>query len=267
MEDYEMAEKAPIGLGSFSKVYKAKSRISGKFVALKVARIESNSENDSRIVYDLTRIEREASIWKELNHECLCGLIDYFFIESSVVVFVMEYAEEGDLLSIIDEGLKVLSLETIVKYFKQLCEAVVYLHSSRQIVHGDIKLENILINGEENVKLTDFGLSRHASTALNHYCGSVEYSAPEVLTGKVIDPFKTDIWSMGVVLYSLLFGKFPFDSVSEKALKSRILIHDPSYSSENDYPDALIVILKRLLNKNPERRPDVKELLEQLNQL
>lgn len=268
MEGYELFE-TPIGHGSFSTVYKAKSRLTNEIVAVKIAKIENESlelQKPGILCYNSARIEREISMWKPLAHEHLCGLIDTFIIEKPefMAVFVMEYAEKGDLLGLLECPLSELSVETILEYFGQLCESVAYLHSL-DIIHGDIKLENVLLTENNCVKLSDFGLSRYASSESFDNCGSIEYAAPELIMGNVVDPFKTDIWSLGVVLYSLLYRKFPFDAQTLKLLRTRILFHEPSFDVSDEFSDNLIPLLRSLLDKNPERRPTASEITIKLN--
>lgn len=268
MEDYELSE--PIGYGSFSVVYKARKRGEEGYFAVKIAKIEENPENcdenwgeDRILTYDRERIAREIELWKPLDHENLCRLLDVFFVdEDKKVAFIMEYAKDGDLLTIL--GMKSLPTETIRSYFKQLCRAVGYLHE-RGLVHGDIKLENILVDGE-NIKLSDFGLARRIGEAsMNNNCGTVEYAAPELLQeGSSVDPLKADIWALGVALYALIYGQFPFDGPTPKVLKIRILTTEPLYTEIDGFSE-LISLTKVLLDKNPNRRPCLKEILEVLH--
>ena len=183
----------------------------------------------------------------------------------------MEYAENGDLLSMLGDHNCVLSVKMIKDYFKQLCCAVHYLHG-KNLIHGDIKLENIFISREETIKLGDFGLVRGSFEVLEKF-GTVEYAAPELITREtetMVDPFKADMWALGVVLYALIFKEFPFDGTSAKIIKSKILngevscclFPEESEESEIEDKDLLLNILKRLLNKKPELRPSTQELFQ-----
>ena len=266
MEEYELAES--IGFGSFSIVYKAKRRgENDNFVAIKIAKIEIEHEEDHQetcdriLVYDRKRIEREIDLWKPLNHDNLCRLLHVFIDEKEgKVSFVMEYVKDGDLLTLLSE--KGLKEDKIKEIFKQLCSAVEYLHDC-DLVHGDIKLENILVNGDE-IKLSDFGLARKILAGekdSNFNCGTVEYAAPELLQNDSVEvPFKADIWSLGVVLYSLLYRRFPFDGPTPKVLKIRVLTSEPIYT-EIEGNSELVKLVKKLLNKNPLNRPSIKEII------
>lgn len=282
MEDYENED--PIGFGSSSTVYKAeqknkKSNENPQVVAIKLVEIESYSEKkleenetefttDSKILTNkLQRIEHEISLWKPLDHENLCQFLDILFLENQKVALVMEYADRGDLLTLMSDPNCFLTVKVIKDYFKQLCLAVHYLHC-KDLIHGDIKLENVFLCGE-TVKLGDFGLTRFSWEVLGEF-GTVEYAAPELLTRDTkADPFKADMWALGVVLYTLLFKEFPFDGKNSKIIKSKILNDEISFESEESETEGLdcernllLKILERLLNKKPELRPSIQEILQ-----
>lgn len=270
MEEYELVES--IGFGSFSTVYKGKRRgLNDNFVAIKIAKIETDHQEDQEtgdriLVYDRKRIEREIDLWKPLNHDNLCRLLQVLIDEKEGnVSFVMEYVKNGDLLTILSE--KGLGEDKIKGIFLQLCRAVGYLHDCG-LVHGDIKLENILVDGDK-IKLSDFGLARKIACGEkdpNCNCGTVEYAAPELLQNDPVeDPFKVDIWSLGVALYALLYRRFPFDGPTPKILKIRILTSEPVYT-EIDGNSELAALVKNLLKKNPSNRPSIKEIIEFLLQ-
>ena len=129
-------------------------------------------------------------------------------------------------------------------------------------VHRDLKLENILLDKHENVKLCDFGFTREYEGKTNYlqtFCGTVCYSAPEMLKGEKYAGEKVDVWSLGVILYSLLTGELPFDEDNDLATKNKIL------SSEPKYPDMLPAdaktLIMQLLSKRPLRRPSIAEIL------
>ena len=125
-------------------------------------------------------------------------------------------------------------------------------------VHRDLKLENILLDKHENVKLCDFGFTREYEGTTNYlqtFCGTVCYSAPEMLKGEKYAGEKVDVWSLGIILYSLLTGELPFDEDNDIATKHKIL------NSEPKYPDTLPAdaktLIMQLLSKRPLRRPSI----------
>ena len=137
MDEYILGE--PIGYGSFSIVYEARSRKTNETFAVKLAKIEEYERQKEMIVidnadrvfsYDMNRIEREIELWKPLDHDNLCRLVDVFIEEKEGKVgFIMEYAQNGDLLNLLIEN--ELPFEVIKDYFLQLCEAVKYLHEKK----------------------------------------------------------------------------------------------------------------------------------------
>ena len=151
--------------------------------------------------------------------------------------------------------------EKVQKIFAQLVGAVAHVHNM-SCVHRDLKLENILLDKNENVKLCDFGFTREyegRSSYLQTFCGTVCYSAPEMLKGEKYAGEKVDVWSLGVILYALLTGELPFDEDDEMATKHKIL------SSEPKYPDTLPsdakALIMQLLSKRPLHRPSIADIL------
>ena len=147
------------------------------------------------------------------------------------------------------------------KIFTQLVGAVAYIHG-KQCVHRDLKLENVLLDKSENVKLCDFGFTREydgTSNYLSTFCGTLCYSAPEMLRGEKYAGEKVDVWSLGIVLYALLRGELPFDEDDDAATKAKILKDEPTYP-ENFPPQAKILI-SRLLSKRPLYRPTLGDIL------
>ena len=129
-------------------------------------------------------------------------------------------------------------------------------------VHRDLKLENILLDKHENVKLCDFGFTREYENKTAHlqtFCGTVCYSAPEMLRGEKYAGEKVDIWSLGIILYALLTGELPFDDDNEMVTKHKIL------NTEPNYPETLPVdaraLLVQLLSKRPIHRPSLADIL------
>lgn len=151
--------------------------------------------------------------------------------------------------------------EKVQKIFTQLVGAVVYVHNM-SCVHRDLKLENILLDKNENVKLCDFGFTREyegKASYLQTFCGTVCYSAPEMLRGEKYAGEKVDVWSLGVILYALLAGELPFDDDDDTSTKVKILTSEPKYPDQIP-PDAKALI-QLLLSKRPLIRPSLSEIL------
>ncbi|GJC98979.1 serine threonine protein kinase [Colletotrichum higginsianum] len=147
------------------------------------------------------------------------------------------------------------------KIFAQLVGAVAYVHQ-QSCVHRDLKLENILFDKHENVKLVDFGFTREyegKSNYLQTFCGTICYSAPEMLKGEKYAGEKVDVWSLGVILYALLCGELPFDDDDDSVTRTKILSEEPRFPEH--LPPAAIPLLKSLLSKRPLLRPSLPDIL------
>jgi serine/threonine protein kinase len=154
-----------------------------------------------------------------------------------------------------------LPVEKVQKIFTQLVGAVSYVHQ-QSCVHRDLKLENILLDKHENVKLVDFGFTREyegKSNYLQTFCGTICYSAPEMLKGEKYAGEKVDVWSLGIILYALLCGELPFDDDDDAITRRKILTEDPKYPDHLP-PDALS-LLKSLLSRRTLIRPTLPDLL------
>lgn len=154
-----------------------------------------------------------------------------------------------------------LSVDKVQKIFTQLVGAVSYVHL-QSCVHRDLKLENILLDKHENVKLVDFGFTREYEGKTNHlqtFCGTICYSAPEMLKGEKYAGEKVDVWSLGIILYALLCGELPFDDDDDNVTRTKILSDDPKYPEH--LPADAVSLLKALLSRRPLLRPTLPEIL------
>lgn len=154
-----------------------------------------------------------------------------------------------------------LPVDKTKRIFTQLVGAVAYVHS-KSCVHRDLKLENILLDKHENVKLCDFGFTREyegKASYLQTFCGTICYSAPEMLKGEKYAGEKVDVWSLGIILYALLAGELPFDEDDDLVTKSRILKEEPVFNDK--FPDDAKALIGLLLSKRPLIRPSLGEIL------
>lgn len=194
-----------IGEGSFSIVHKAVNRLTGQLCAVKCCKYSP-------------ALEEEVGIMRTLSHPNVVG-IEGVYQHDNMYYVVMDYMEDGDLCDCLIKRQRLPEREVQV-IISQVLQGLEYLHR-HNIVHRDIKPENILLHGEA-VKIADFGLAKqlpHAAAMLQRSCGTLEYAAPELLIGQPYG-LKSDIFSLGVVLYVLLFGAFPFSIESAAALQS-----------------------------------------------
>jgi serine/threonine protein kinase len=152
--------------------------------------------------------------------------------------------------------------DKVQKIFTQLVGAVSYVHKNC-CVHRDLKLENILLDKHENVKLVDFGFTREyegKSSYLQTWCGTICYSAPEMIKGEKYAGEKVDVWSLGIILFALLSGELPFDDDDEHATKTRILKEEPKYPDH--IPTQAKDLIVSMLSKRPFIRPSLADILQ-----
>ena len=175
------------------------------------------------------------------------------------ICIVMEYICAGDLLSYIRKRSKLT--EPIAKYiFKQIILGIQHIHNNR-IVHRDIKLDNILIDLDNKIKICDFGVSERVNNneKMFEQCGIPTYIAPEILKGKGYEGYKVDIWSAGVVLYAMLSGTVPFKGNNIHELHQLILKGD--YIPLNDISQDAAHLIKSILEIEPKKRISIHQIL------
>ncbi|RWA09433.1 hypothetical protein EKO27_g5650, partial [Xylaria grammica] len=237
-----------IGKGSFGKVYLAHHKLTnGSKVVLKSA-----NKDDSNLA-------REIHHHRQFVHPHIARLYEVIVTES-LVWLVLEYCPGDELYNyLLKHG--PLPVGKVQKTFTQLVGAVSYVHQ-QSCVHRDLKLENILLDKHENVKLVDFGFTREyegKSNYLQTFCGTICYSAPEMLKGEKYAGEKVDVWSLGVILYALLCGELPFDDDDDNVTRTKILSEEPKY--RDHLPADAIALIKLLLSKRPLLRPSLPEIL------
>ncbi|XP_068739100.1 testis-specific serine/threonine-protein kinase 3-like [Montipora capricornis] len=211
---YELGDK--IGKGTYADVKKAYSVNNSNEVAVKIVnKRESASGSSDRF------LKREIEILKWMNHKNVIRVFD--LLEGKDQFFIiMELAPKGDLLSLLQERNKLPEDEAKVM-FKSIIDGVLHCHK-KGVTHRDLKLENILLSEDYQPIVTDFGFARYiGSTKAQRkrsttFCGSYSYVAPEILRGIPYDGMASDVWSLGVVLYTMVCGRFPFDDSDPKQL-------------------------------------------------
>ncbi|XP_034412593.1 serine/threonine-protein kinase MARK2 isoform X6 [Cyclopterus lumpus] len=234
-----------IGKGNFAKVKLARHVLTGKEVAVKI--IDKTQLNSS----SLQKLFREVRIMKMLNHPNIVKLFEVIETEKTLYL-VMEYASGGEVFDYLVAHGRMKEKEARAK-FRQIVSAVQYCHQ-KCIVHRDLKAENLLLDADMNIKIADFGFSNEFTMGnkLDTFCGSPPYAAPELFQGKKYDGPEVDVWSLGVILYTLVSGSLPFDGQNLKELRERVLrgkYRIPFYMStdcEN--------LLKKFLILNPSKR-------------
>lgn len=173
------------------------------------------------------------------------------------MVLVMEYAAGGELYDYLSER-KVLTEEEARRIFRQIATACYYCHKHK-ICHRDLKLENILLDENNNAKIADFGLSNvfDGTRLLNTFCGSPLYASPEIVEGTPYHGPEVDCWSLGVLLYTLVYGAMPFDGSNFKRLVRQISQGD-YYEPSN--PSRASPLIKEMLTVNPRKRANIEKI-------
>lgn len=209
---------------------------------------------------DDANLAREIHHHRQFLHPHIARLYEVIVTES-LVWLVLEYCPGDELYNHLLKNGR-MEPGQVQKIFTQLVGAVTYVHA-KKCVHRDLKLENILLDKLGNVKLVDFGFTREyqgSTSYLQTWCGTVCYSAPEMLKGEKYAGEKVDVWSLGIILYALLCGELPFDEDDEMVTKGMILKDEPQFPDH--VPDGAKDLIKKLLSKRPLLRPALTDVLK-----
>lgn len=245
-----------LGQGTFAKVYYGRSLAANHAVAIKVIDKEKVLK-----VGLVDQIKREISVMRIARHPNIVQLYEVMATKSKIY-FIMEYAKGGELFDKVAKGR--LKEDVARKYFIELINAVDFCHS-RGVYHRDIKPENLLLDENENLKVSDFGLSALAESKrqdglLHTICGTPAYVAPEVIDRKGYDGAKADTWSCGVVLFVLLAGYLPFHDSNLMVMYRKI------GRAEFKCPSWIAIevrfLLSKILDPNPITRISIAKIKE-----
>lgn len=262
---YEIIKE--IGVGGMAKVYKAKDKLLGRFVAIKILKEQyAEDEEFSK------KFNNEAQSAARLSHINIVNVYDIGkdMLNGKLIQYiVMEYVEGETLKDLINRE-KVLENHDIIDYSTQIAQALKSAHDSG-IVHRDIKPQNILIDKYGLCKVTDFGIARVSSNATITYTssilGTVHYISPEQAKGKIVD-LKSDLYSLGAVMYEMATGRVPFDADNSVGIAVMHIQDDPIPPREinPNLSRHLNYIIMKLLKKDPtERFQNASELIEALD--
>ncbi|TKY65699.1 CBL-interacting serine/threonine-protein kinase 11 [Spatholobus suberectus] len=246
-----------LGVGAFAKVYHATRVDTRQSVAVKAV-----SKHKVLNGGFAANVEREISIMRRLRHPNIIDLFEVLATKTKIY-FVMEFAAGGELFHEV-AGKGRLSEDAARHYFRQLISAVKHCHD-RGVFHRDLKLDNLLIDENGNLKVSDFGLSAvtgqiRPDGLLHTVCGTPTHVAPEILARRGYDGAKVDLWSCGVVLFALTAGYLPFNDYNITVLYRKIYrgqFRFPKWMSHD-----LRLLLSRLLDTNPETRITVDGIYE-----
>lgn len=250
LPNYRMGKT--LGIGSFGKVKVAEHILTGHKVAIKILNRKKIKAIDME-----EKVRREIKILRLFMHPHIIRLYEVLETPHDIYV-VMEYVKSGELFDYIVEKGR-LGENEARHFFQQIVSGVEYCHRN-MVVHRDLKPENLLLDSKSNVKIADFGLSNVMRDGhfLKTSCGSPNYAAPEVISGKLYSGPEVDVWSCGVILYALLCGSLPFDDESIPNLFKKIkggIYNLPSHLS----PGARDLIARMLL-VDPLKRITISEI-------
>ncbi|KZT63224.1 Pkinase-domain-containing protein [Daedalea quercina L-15889] len=268
-----------IGTGSFGIIRKVRRKADGQTFARKELNFDRMSERDRK------QIVAEVNILKDLNHEHIVRYHDrHVDRDAGILYILMEYCGGGDLSSVIKQAQRQnrpIPEDTIWNYFMQILLALNYCHHPNghgragsgggaddgrerrpQILHRDLKPDNVFLDETNLVKLGDFGLSKALAQAsfANTYVGTPYYMSPELMQEKAYDS-KSDIWSLGCLIYELCALKPPFHEAKTHAELSILIRTGRIPPLPKGYSPALTSVIKAMLNLNPAMRPSAQQLL------
>jgi NIMA (never in mitosis gene a)-related kinase len=253
LDDYEIIKQ--IGSGTYSVVFQVRCKLTGNFFAMKEIKFDRLSSKEKEYT------KTEVKILKEIHHP---NLIRYekSFTENQNFYIIMELATDGDLqkkIQFFEESGKVFSTESIFKFTYQIILGLSALHSNK-ILHRDIKASNILLMQNEVVKIGDFNIGKEIDeTTLCTKIGTPVMMSPEIWNGEPYN-FKTDIWSLGCLVFQMAALKPPFLADSYAALYLKI--SKSKVPNLANYPKSLNSLIQKLLKKKPKQRPSCEEILK-----
>lgn len=240
-----------LGKGTYGKVQLAINKQTGQEVAIKTIK-KTKIENEQ----DLQRVRREIQIMSSIEHPHIIHIYEVFENKDKIVL-VMQYAPGGELYEHVSQS-KVLDDFEARRLFRQIATAIYYCHQNK-ICHRDLKLENILLDEKNNAKLADFGLSNvfDKNRQLKTFCGSPLYASPEIVQGSPYEGPEVDCWSLGVLLYTLVYGAMPFDGSNFKRLVKQI---SEACYFEPKQRSLASPLIRRLLCADPLKRATILDI-------
>ena len=244
-----------LGKGGFARCYEFLSLDTRKRLAAKIVAKSSLSKPRSK-----QKLNSEIKIHKSLHHPHVVGF-EHYFEDTENVYILLELCSNQSLNELIKRRKKLTEIEVQV-YSLQILSALKYLHTHK-IVHRDLKLGNLFLTDKMQVKLGDFGLA--AKLEFNGekkrtICGTPNYIAPEVLDGKIGHSKEVDIWSLGVIIYTLLVGKPPFETSDVKTTYRRIRMNAYSFPGHIHISELAKSLVTRILVTDPVKRPTLDEI-------
>lgn len=242
-----------LGQGGFGSVMKGIHLETGELAAVKFV-----PKKSFRNFMDLQRVFQEIQALRNLRHQHVIRILDVADHPDSIC-FIMEFAAGGELRGYVERH-TYLEEDEARTLFKQIVRAVHYIHS-KKIIHRDLKLENVLLDAQNRCKIVDFGLSDYVSSKERTVtdAGTEAYLAPEVFNGSSgdSDPYKIDVWGMGVILYAMTHGRLPFGRPDRETC-AKLDLEGPPFKTSISAGCRRLV--RAMLTPRPDRRATVDEI-------
>ena len=246
-----------LGKGGFAKCYEMKRVDTGKFYAAKVFVKKDLSNNRSR-----KKLINEIKLHKKLHHQNIVNF-EHFFEDKENVYILLELCSNQTLNELVKRRKRLTEIE-VQCYLLQIIKALKYIHSHR-IIHRDLKLGNLFITQKLELKLGDFGLAAkldYDGQRRRTVCGTPNYIAPEILEKKNGHSYEVDIWSLGVVAYTMLFGKPPFETSDVKQTYKRIKMNSYTFPENIKVDPSAKKLISSILNLDPSKRPSLDAIID-----
>jgi polo-like kinase 1 len=245
-----------LGKGGFARCFEFVSLDSKKIYAAKVVAKSSLVKSRAK-----QKLISEIKIHKALHHTNIVGF-EHYFEDTENVYILLEMCHNQSLNELLKRRKTLTELE-VQCFVVQLIKALKYLHSHR-IIHRDLKLGNLFLTDKMELKVGDFGLAtklEFEGEKKRTVCGTPNYIAPEILDGKCGHSYEVDIWSLGVIIYTLIIGKPPFETQDVKSTYKRIKMNSYSFPERAVISDAAKSLIKDILLTDPTKRPSLDSIL------
>jgi polo-like kinase 1 len=246
-----------LGKGGFAKCYEVTNLESKKVLAAKIIQKSSLTKSRAR-----QKLISEIKIHKSLHHANIVSF-EHVFEDQENVYILLEICSNQTLNELLKRRKRLTELE-VQCYLSQIISCLKYLHSNR-VIHRDLKLGNLFLDEKMQIKAGDFGLATKLEfdgEKKRTICGTPNYIAPEILDGKVGHSYEVDTWSVGVIIYTMLVGKPPFETPDVKTTYKKIRMNSYSFPEHVPLSDAAKNLITKILNLDPTRRPSLDEIME-----
>jgi len=246
-----------LGKGGFAKCYQVENLETHKILAAKIIVKSTLTKTRAR-----QKLISEIKIHKSLKHVHIVAF-EHVFEDQENVYILLELCTNQTLNDLLKRRKRLTELE-VQCYTAQIVSALKHLHNNK-VIHRDLKLGNLFINDKMEIKLGDFGLATKLEfdgEKKKTICGTPNYIAPEILEGKTGHSYEVDVWSLGVVIYTLLVGKPPFETPEVKSTYKKIRMNSYSFPEHVPLSDSSKNLITKIFNLDPSKRPTLDEIME-----